>query len=239
MSLLAISNLFMKPELMAQAMIRFHMTSGKQVLDVRTWLFVDNHWPLGDLGYQNAVEMISHMGLGMIVDPGSNLGGHGGFNFALKQLNPHADDLILNYDLDSNPLSYGWLSAMIDVMRADPSLGYVALLDDRCVENRPWQFETIAGHKMAFADTDMWNVTLFRASVLREGMKAQYKYYGQVELPMQEHVKSLGMRFGYLYDFRESCPPFTLAHDSIYTQYKADHVSRKFDGSFDEYLKKP
>ncbi len=233
MKLYAVSNAYMMTEIMSASIMRF-----KQTAHVRgiKWILVDNHWPLYE--YPFAAQDISQLLGAELVDPGKNLGGHAGTTFGLKHLEFEDDDLILNYDLDSWPITSGWLKAMQEVMIEDKTLGWVALMPDRIRQNPGWNISKVAGHNIAFRDpTEMWNVTLFRGKMFREGMLADSNFYGWVETAMERKAKEIGLRHGWLYDFIEGWHP--IPHPKMYCDYKDDHARAavRFEGSFEEYVK--
>jgi len=243
MDLTAISILYMDPAIILQTITQMWATAGF-ACNPSPWMLVDNRWPLSTepewiaavSNFKSALACANPI----LERPERNRGGHGGFNFGLEKLKAltsfTAETLVLNYDLDIWPLTPGWGKAMVDVMRADPSLGYVALLDERCVNNRRWRFETIAGHRCAVTDsTDMWAATLFRGRALDKGMLAPTLYYGKVEIAMEAHMREIGMRWCYLYDFRETKHP--VPHHPIYSQYKREHADGRYFGSFEEYVR--
>jgi hypothetical protein len=242
MKIKAVSIAYMNPEIMAASVARFYESAG--VLPVE-WVLVDNHWPL--YGYKldwrdisNSVRRLAKFMMARVAVPERNLGGHGGLTFGLKTMNFKDNDLILNYDLDSWPITHDWLFKMMQVMEADPSLGWVALMPERISNNPGWKLEDIGGHRVAFrSPTEMWNVTLFRGKMFKEGMLADSKYYGFVETAMERKATEMGLRHGWLYDVREG--PHFIPHPEIYNKYKWIHARKDdpehFPGSFEEYLK--
>ena len=239
--LLAVSIAYMNLEIMAASVARLFETAGARL---ERWILVDNHWPLYAPGERplkyHPVFRLSQFMNAELVYPAENLGGHGGLSFGLKALDFDDDDLILNYDLDSWPITQDWLVKMIEVMLADPTLGWVALMPDRIANNPGWQLETIADHRVAFRNpTEMWNVTLFRGKMFREGMLADSKYYGFVETAMERKANALGLRHGWMMDVWEGA--HYIPHPEIYNKYKWIHARKNdpehFPGSFEEYLK--
>ena len=118
-------------------------------------------------------------------------------------------------------------------MIAEPSWGYLSLLDERCIKNRNWKFQEIAGHKIATDPyPEMYNVTLYRGKTLiPHGMLANGPYYGGVEAAMW------GLNFdnGFLYDFREDrCP---IQHPQVYIDWKLLAGAGKTNESFIDYVR--
>ncbi len=237
MNLYAVSNAYMMPEIMASSMARFFETAGRKPYQ---WILVDNRWPLYS-GFEKPVCSHPVTSLARYMEatpvyPEKNLGGHGGTTFGLKHLDFKDNDLILNYDLDSWPVTQGWLTAMAAVLEADPSMGFIALLDNRCEAGKNWHIKTIRGHRVGTQDQpDMWNVTLFRGKMFRDGMAADSKYYGYVETAMSRRLLEKGLYMGWMMDYRED--PHPIPHPNIYHHYKRDHAGGTYPGSFEEYIR--
>ncbi|MFA5419618.1 MAG: hypothetical protein WC341_14300, partial [Bacteroidales bacterium] len=234
MNLYAVSIAYYEPDVIGMSVGKFFRTSGVENIEcgISKWIFVNNHWPIKPNNMNLSVNQLAKFMNAEVVTPEKNLGGHGGFSFGIKNLKFEDDDLILNYDLDSYPETYGWLKAMVETMQADKTLGYVALLNNKEV-GHPGKTEIIGGHKVLFPDKIyMWNVTLFRGSVMREGMLADSTYYGYVETAMRRKIDAMGLRMGYMEDCRES--NISLPQNPIYYKYKRAHAHEKtFNGSFE------
>ncbi len=238
MKLHVITICHMEPEIVAWSLMRYHRTTH---IVPDSWTLLDNCWPIrwsnSFLGLKKIANLVPN---GLLQTTPVNLGGHGGFNAVLNTLKIQPDDFVLGYDPDSNPVYQGWLEAMLSVMKADPTLGYVSLLDNRNTD-RKWTYETIDGYKVAFIDhPEMWNVTLFRGAAVAQGMLSDASkwgatFYGHVETAMFKYVRELGMRNGYMFDYREDkCP---LEHPVAYTNWKQAHAYGKYPGNFDAYCK--
>ena len=246
MKLLAVSNVYAQPEIVASSIARFFLTAG---VIPSNWTLVDNHWPMIQNPAWFAMKAAELIGLAYCIPAtetghdgipmDKNLGGHGGTTFGLKHLKFEDDDLILNYDLDSWPITPGWLTAMVETMQADPTLGWVALMVNRLISDPKWTYETIGGNRVAFrTPTEMWNVSLFRGKMFRQGMLADSRYYGYVESAMERLAQSLGLRHGWMADFIEG-DHHPISHPREFCDYKDEHARSavRFQGSFEEYLK--
>lgn len=237
MKLYTITVCHMEPEIVAWSLMRFRRTTSILPDD---WTLLNNQWPLNRKRTSADLAAAASLVNADYLSATNNLGGVGGFNDVLDSLDIYEDNLVLLYDPDSNPLQQGWLEAMIDVMKADLTLGYVSLLDKRKVDHK-WTYETIAGHKVSFIPyPEMWNVTLFRGSALDKGLLAdsdkwKAPFYGHVETAMFRHVRAKGMRNGYMFDFREG--PCPLEHPLTYRQWKVEHAAGRYPGNFDVWCK--
>lgn len=237
MKLFCVSVVHMEPEIAAMSLMRLKRTGG--VEPDRT-VIVSHHWPINPRNFDDCVHGLAGIFESTkIVRPEKNLGGHGGFTFGLEHIDFDDDDLILGYDPDSYPREWNWLRAMIDVMIADSTMGYVSLMSEWIQGNRDWRIEDIGGRRVAFHPVpDMFNVTIWRGKMLRQGMMAEREnpWYGNVETAMARHAEFVGMRWGYMRDFLEDyCP---IPHHPLYVEWKKRAGgARSYSGNFDEYVK--
>lgn len=234
MSIRIVSVLYAPLPVMEESVKQFYRTANQPFCD---WHLVCNMWPLSKQPITEAYKIHDLTG-GVLHLPGKNLGGHDGASYALRNMGLQDDDLILLYDLDSNPLNPFWLRAMEAVMEADPSLGYVSLHFDGRLHQPTWKTEEIAAQTVGFCShLLMWGVTLFRGHLLKDGMKGQRPFYGFVENEMEKKIRAKCLRNGYLMDYHEGEPAIPLPE--IYTRYKQEHgLGNSFLGSFEEYLVK-
>lgn len=236
MNLYAITVAHCVPEVLGHGLQQFYSTC---LMYPRKHIIVDNYWPLEKEKTSLALKRIAKpFNCELIAPPeGKNIGGHGGMTFAINHLNPKDDDLVVVFDPDSNPPSepMGWLNAMFDVMTADPSFGYVSLMLDAIQNTRAWNYEMIKGVTVITHPVpEVFNVTMFRGIALREGMLADSTIYGFVETAMHRQITKLGLRSGFLYDYREKkCP---IEHPEIYNRWKIAHAIQKYPGTFDEWI---
>lgn len=222
-----------EPRILEHGLAVFYGTCGITRPDRH--VIVQNHWPIDHDATVERVRKIAAHYRCELIDPHKNIGGHGGVNFALKHVEPNPEDLILIYDPDSNPIGSGWLRAMIDVMESSSLLAYVALQHSGIPKD--WKSViNVAGHMVGIKPyPDMINVSLWWADFLRNGLEAEFEFYGQVERPMFRKARSIGMTMGYMLGYFES--PCPIPVPKIYIDWKLDHVSNRFTGNFDEYVK--
>lgn len=225
MKLYVVSICHMTPEI-----IRFSLTKGIQSIgrSYEKWVLLDNRWPMGAVPVSELAVIVN----GFTLVAPKNLGGHGGVNHVVKFLNPDPDDLVILYDPDSNPNTKGWGKAMVEVMQADRNLDAVSLMiNPTIINNRNWRMREVSGYLLA-SDflPEMYNVTCFRASVLKAGLLGIAQFYGGIEAVM--HAK--GMRHEYLYDYQEE--PCPIPHPKIYSDWKVEHAQGRYPGNFDQYV---
>ncbi len=213
----------------------FDTMSHEEFLQVDQRVILDARYPMEENGLY-LKEWAESVNADLICPP-KNLGGHGGFNYALNFLKPQDDDdIIFIVDPDSYPLTSQWFSACINALNTDYTLGGISLTDLR-LRGRPWSVEAIPfAPRVGFLPAaEMWNMSAFRFKVLREkGFIAHSELYGHVETAMWNHMHGLGLRHGYLMDYFEG--PNPAPHDELYTQWKMKHANGVFKGNFDEYL---
>lgn len=235
MRLFCISVCHMQPEIVAFSLTRAVMTMGLQASAIRRWIMVDHHWPIEQKKASDTLRFVRHIVDADVISPLYNLGGHGGINYAVRNLELQFsltdDDLVLLYDPDSNPVTQGWLQSLVDVMQADPTLDYLSLMHSDVVNQKDWHLTTIANHRVASHPApEMFNVTLFRGKCIKQQITAYSTFYGHVE----SSLKSRGFKNAYLIDVREeTCP---IPHPAIYSQWKREHAAGLFKGNFDNYL---
>lgn len=76
-------------------------------------ILVDQSYPINKTENRADIRRVcAELGV-EVLDPGQNLGLHGGFNWALRQLGPQDDDIVIGYDGDSMPISPGWDMALV------------------------------------------------------------------------------------------------------------------------------
>lgn len=229
--LFTLTTVYMDATILAASLAQANRT-GIQNLETR-WLILNHAWPIDPQSQKISLLLAARQVSATVFTLDKNIGGHEGFNYLLNQTDFQDDDFILEYDADSWPLVGGWAYAMKRCLDADPTLGYVSLLSHE-IPPRPWHVKAIAGYRVGFLpEPEMWNVTMFRGSVLRQGMVANSKFYGHVEVPMQARIKAMGMRNGYLLDFPEGKHP--IPHHALYSEWKKSHAAGTYPKNFDEY----
>lgn len=203
-----------------------------------THILLDHHWPMNYWDTRREIlEMAEEFGCKLMA-PFENMGGHGGYNWLIKNLPLSLEDFVITYDSDCNPITEGWDVAMQTVLQHDPKVGYVSTIHEAIYPNRRWNKEDIGGVTCAVpTEFDMFNITMWRASFLigTGGVKSdERKWYGYIEQGMAKRAKEYGLRHVYLHDFREHFP--VVANPEIYNEWKRAHAFYGFAGNFSDYL---
>lgn len=234
MSLFAVTVAHMNPEIVAFSLAKGMSTAGHTKDEIKKWILVDHHWPLNRQTTSQIVRAAGNIIGAEIISPERNLGGHGGFNFALEHLKAQGlseDDLVLCFDPDSNPVTDGWLNALVAVMDSSP-YPYVSLMHTEWMEGRGWTHGSVAGVPIVYRDRpEAMNVTVYRARAVWEGMKAPNQYYGGIEAEFFRQ----GLKGCYTWEHRETyCP---VNHPQIYIEWKGLQGGGRYQGNFDQFLK--
>lgn len=238
MRVLAFSLCFMRPEIVLKCLGQSYHTMGRRP---DQWLLIPHFWPIETRNHEQIVNAMSHVVGATVANPEKNIGGTGGANWAIAQLKPEPDDLILWLDGDSWPLKHGWLNAMVDVMHADPTIATVSLLPGDWPKDNPWYSryeERFVGgqYVRSYDHPQAFSVCLWRANFALPEIKGEHQFYGQIERPAFEKAQKLGMASVWLSEFEERC--CAHMHEPLFENWKADHVGGRFAGNFDEYLEK-
>ena len=231
----SITMAYCQPDMLINGLNNLSETAGRQP-DYK--LVLDNRWPMGAPDHADQISLIAeHFGAkSYIVE--KNLGGTIGFNYLVKcadELGCDQDDFILYFDPDTNVVNHGWLTAMMEVMKADPKISVLCLWPFQNMRTDFVETE-VAGHKLrVYGAADMYSCCIWRRSFIGKGIEGWFKYYGQIEIPAFEKAHRLGMYPAYLRDFKEA--PCPISHPKEYTRWKMEHVSNSFTGDFAEYLR--
>jgi hypothetical protein len=216
---------------------RFYATSS---LYQKEHILIDHHWPLDYWNHRHGVLRLAEKYGCKVMSPYRNLGGHGGYNWAIKNLPIDPHDIVITYDGDSNPVSYGWDFALVSLLTHDPAYAAASLFIDAELSTQDWmRYTTRAGLDVMKPKVgiEMINVTAWRAQFIQQvqGIQGEHRFYGQIEAPMFELMKTHQKLHGYLADYKEVPRPFQP--DARYQAWKDAHVRDYFRGNFDEWLR--
>lgn len=202
-------------------------------------IVVDHHWPLDTFTHSGAILIGAQRYGYKIMRPYQNLGGHGGYNWLLQNIPIEDDDLFITVDGDSCPVARGWDKALVGAMELNPNYAAMSLMIDADLFTKNWLPMAAFDFHVVRSEhgREMMNITAWRYSFLKAvGLfTAGGKYYGGLEIPMFDRMKELGLQHGYLADFKEI--PSTVYGDKRYHDWKVAHITGRFPGNFDEYLK--
>lgn len=204
--------------------------------------FVDQHYPLG--GTENRRELwriCCERGVN-VLDPGRNLGLHGGFNWALARLPCGPEDIIIGYDPDSNPISPGFDGALIHALQLDPRLAWTSLMSGRAepelrergyTHRRVGHLDLWITHKPVVNSIVAWKYSFLKAV---GGLSEPNQWYGGLEADMFSRMKSLGLEWGFLTGWHENDDLRNLQDkEYLWWKWKFAHL-REWTGDFKSYV---
>lgn len=247
MAVYAITLAFAHPKILALSIKAFYETRN-ELLPLAGHLIVDQHYPLHRAEILSGLETQRKDHGCRILDPGRNLGLHVGFNWALSQINPQPEDIIIGYDGDSLPLSKGWDMALvraIDSRRTDgqgevvwATLGNPRTLGD--IRARGFDSVTADGYlRLMLTRSSITNsVCAWRYRWLKEVgfLQEPMAFYGHLEATMWGKLRG-GKRWAVLPDWNESDELRDL-HDRAYIVYKWMHShTKEWPGDFESYVR--
>lgn len=206
-------------------------------------VIVDHHWPKDYWKTKNALMKMARFFDYRMITPYENLGAHGGYTWALKQLPLGKDDFVAFCDSDVWPLTPGWDIAALHVLKGAADVVSVSLWHERAanVPGRTWKTESVDGIVITWPDTySVTDITVVRASWLLEHGYPQglRPFYGFVENTMFDIARRHGKRCVYLKNYEEMA--FHPGEpDPDYAAWKVAHAHEKtFHGNFAEWLKR-
>lgn len=245
MAVYAITLAFSNPRIIATSIKAFYETRN-QSLHLDGHFIVDQHYPLHRDEMRETLSAIPQ--LYRLLDPGRNLGLHDGFNWALAQIKPKREDIIIGYDCDSLPISQGWDMALVRAIegrRGDrhgevvwATLGNPRTLRD--IRERGYDEATADGYiKLMLTRTSITNsVCAWRYGWLQDVgfLQEPRAFYGHLEAAMWRKLKE-GKRWAVLPGWQES-DELREMHDRAYIVYKWRHShTNDWPGDFESFVK--
>lgn len=209
-------------------------------------LIIDQHWPLDQDNVGHAIRELRIRHKISYIDPGKNLGYHGGFNAAMQFFGDimRDEDAIVCYDPDSWPEQRGWDRAIFDVMRTRPQVatcGIMGPIGHREVRERgyteyPYDYSG-AGYwrpkQAIIASLQAWRVGFIRSIC---GFHEPNPFYGGIEAEMWAHLERKGLQWAVLPKFSDS-DRLRQQKDPQYREWQWAHAHLKnFHGDFGEFL---
>lgn len=247
MAVYAITLAFSHPKILELSMRGFYRERNRD-LKLAGHFIVDQHYPLHRDKVIKELKMQTLINGQKILDPGRNLGLHDGFNWALAQIKPKREDIIIGYDGDSLPISQGWDMALVRAIegrRGDrhgevvwATLGNPRTLRD--IRERGYDEATADGYiKLMLTRTSITNsVCAWRYGWLQDVgfLQEPRAFYGHLEAAMWGKLKE-GKRWAVLPDWQES-DELREMHDRAYIVYKWRHShTNDWPGDFESFVK--
>jgi hypothetical protein len=204
--------------------------------------YIDQHYPLDrEKNRERCLEICKTRGI-TVLDPGKNLGLHHGFNWALNEINPGKDDIVIAYDPDSYPMNVGWDRALVETIRSEPSIAWATLNGPRCQTDMSrfvCDDRVVAGRNVKIAPRAFVNTTCaWSVSFLEKigGLRENSEFYGHLEAPMFHELTKIGLKQAFLIDYTESDHLRDL-HDRAFQVWKWLHAhTGEYRGDFGQWL---
>lgn len=233
---------FAPSRIWAQSMARYAATRNTDLVYKHWW--VHNHYPVDKLRNEAENAMVCRKFGVEWIDPGRNLGLHDGFNWALKQIQPKDEDIIIAYDPDMWPVTPGWDMALVRALRGDPMRQVVWASLMHTQVKAPGVLP-VASERMAdgyirlqIMRTAIMNSTCaWKASWLKRvgGLTEPRAFYGHLEAAMWAKLSG-EEQWAFLPQWEDD-HKLRLEHDPEYTEYKWVHSHHQtWDGDFESWL---
>lgn len=202
-------------------------------------LIVDNHYPVNvtEGFWKRAAQELG----GTYLDPGRNIGLHEGLNYALREVQAGPADLMLGMDPDTNPLTRGWDTALINALGI-ANVGWASLGNNHSegeMRERGHTPSTEGGLRLFTTLAPVVNsICGFKLNwVLSSGgFQEPSAFYGGLECAMWHHMSKTHYRWVFLRDFREGTWTEDLI-DSEYRAYKWRHAHEGYPHDFETYIR--
>ena len=244
MAVYAITLAFANSEIIEKSISAFHATRN-QALPLGGHFVVDQHYPLGREAVKKTLDGLTDRCT--VLDPGRNLGLHAGFNWAIAQINPQPEDIIIGYDSDSLPVSQGWDMALVRAIDCRRSDGQGEVVWATLANPRTLHDVQTRGFDRALADGFI-RLMLTRTAVTNSICAWRYQwlkdvgflqeptaFYGHLETTMFAKLRR-GKRWAVVEDWAES-DELRWIHDRSYIVYKWMHAhTKEWSGDFASYV---
>lgn len=242
-------NWLFTPSFCKAAMLRDlmeHIHRSPKDLEGMTHVVIDNHYPVNKEKNREEIRSIAHQYGAIYVDSGFDRGLHDGINNAMKFVGVTPEDTFIGCDPDDRP-SPGWTEALLAVRKADPKIAVLALnfwVIDMRKKQHGLPVKSVAGHNVIYhPSVECWNVAAFDLKLIFEsgGFREPNKYYGGLELALQEAWRKKGQCLAYLEHIRSDAAVVDRndprVYDADYGTWKLDHATKGFTESFETWLK--
>jgi hypothetical protein len=201
------------------------------------------HYPLSkDLNDRLLETMFQYYGC-KTYDHGRNIGLSAGYNYLIEQCKLKEGDIVIGLDLDCFPTTPKWGEALVKVMQADPTIGWLSLMNQHAARELPergFTTHTIGGHVCYEGHAPcVQSVIGWSAKSLLGlgGLQEQSQWYGGGEVTNWPRLKALGLKWMYLPEFKEEYNTL-MESDGSYRHYKWNLAHLRTTAlSFEDWLK--
>lgn len=175
---------------------------------------------------------------------GENLGLGAGYRWLIDKTRAGDDDIIVGLDPDVWPITDNWGKALVDVMQAEPRVGWASLNvvphTAREMIERGGVQSMLGGYVVQECPAACLNsICAWRPGMLRDlgGIHEPRKYYGGVESHMKPKLDLHSWRWVYLMDYKEEWNA-SVASEADYQQYKIEYAHKgSTKDDFETWLK--
>ena len=204
--------------------------------------FIDQHYPIDETMNRQRLRELCHTYGVKVLDPGENLGLAKGFNWALQQIGVKDEDIVIAYDPDVHPLTPGWDSALVDVLRWKDDVVWASVCSDQMeadILSKPHRQHKIARHDVLQVRAPVMNsICAWKGKFLNAagGLSEPNAFYGGLECSMWNILEKNDWKWVFLRNFRED-PAIHWQQDDQYRKYKWEHAHlQKWKGDFKSFL---
>lgn len=204
--------------------------------------FLDNHYPISRERNAASLKDLCRANNITWVDSGRDIGLHMSLNNWLDVAKPSDDDIMIGFDADSQPLDKGWDQALVDVLTGDSRIAVCGLYGHWFDDIKKSTLEAKQVNNVNYGihpNTDMYNISGWNIGHVRKigGFDQHYKLYGTLEACMWSKWSQLGLKVGYLLDYRETVGEYDMSKytDEEYLQWKKVHL-KGFQGGLEAWI---
>lgn len=189
-----ISLCFMDADIIHDSLEQYYKTKSPEVETVH--VLVDQHWPINYPQHRIELEKIAKKFNCILLDPGKNLGLHGGFNWAWEQLAIPPNAAVIGYDPDSWPVTPEWDLAICRAFVTRPDAVWFSLWHQHCdrqIDQEGALLRNFNAGGISCAQVSravMNSICAFRQAWLRKigGLYEQNNFYGGLECDLWEKI---------------------------------------------------
>lgn len=234
-----VSTAFAPARVVTESMKQLYRTAGTSEFEHHILM---QHYPLSkDLNDKLLTTIFNYYNC-KIHDLGSNVGLSAGYNYLINQLNLQDDDIVIGADLDTYPITDGWMDAIVKVMKADSNIAYCSLQNqhsEKELNDRGYSIHTVAntvcyeGHTPVVQSIIGWSPKVLKQF---NGIQEQRKMYGGSEVTMWPKLQAAGYKWYYLPQYKEVFHPLCQG-DRCYIVWKWSYAHlRDTDLDFESWI---
>lgn len=246
MRVFTISTFFAPIRVIESSMTQVYRTIGNLNYPYRH-LAINNQYPINkSLNNKMIKTMCDHYGIELF-DEGRNLGLNSGLNYLLSKIDLQDNDLVIGLDGDVWPITPGWGKALTDSVIHGVDVGWSSLMfpiAENELSQRGYTIHTVQGSEGPIV---VWealqavvnSVCCWSGKMIKQlgSISDSGGYYGGLESISFPKIKSLGYKWIYTVQYKETPYEEKVKHDRCYVVYKWEYAHKKTTKlSFEEWL---